>query len=235
MEKVAFITGTSRGIGKATAELLLDMNYTVFGYSRTNTIEHPKFTFKKSDLSDLEKVKKVNFPAFSNAEVLLINNAATIGVISPLHLKTEIDIINEYALNIISPTILCKKFIDTFSSNKKLIINISSGAANSSIASWGTYCASKSALDRLTNVIFEEKHDNLEIFSVHPGVVDTHMQLKIREADANLFPMLSKFTTYYNNNELEGVNIIAHKLHYIIRNYDKFDQNIVLIRDVDIN
>ena len=41
--------------------------------------------------------------------------------------------------------------------NKKMIINISSGAANNSIASWSTYCATKAALDRLTDVIAEEK------------------------------------------------------------------------------
>lgn len=234
MQKVAFITGTSKGIGKAIAQLLLNENYIVFGYSRTNTIKHPNFTFTEIDLSDLEKVQKLTFPKFDNAEVLLINNAAAIGKIIPLSLKKDSEIINDYNLNIISPTILCARFINAFD-GKKIIINISSGAANSNIASWSTYCATKSAIDRLTCVIAEEKYSNLTIFSVHPGIVDTQMQVEIRKADTNLFPLLSKFTSYYNNNELENTKIVAKKFLYIIQNQTKFHQNILSIRDVDIN
>ncbi len=235
MEKAAFITGTSRGIGKAIAELLLNEKYKVFGYSRTNTIKHPNFMFTQIDLSNLKEVQKITLPKLENSEVLLINNAARIGEITPLNLKADVDIINDYNLNIICPTILCSKFINGFFKNKKVIINISSGAANSPITSWGTYCATKSALDSLTNVISEEKHDNLAVFSVHPGIVDTQMQAEIRKADADFFPLLSKFTNYYINNELEKPKIVAQKLLYIIQNHTKFYQNILSIRDVEIN
>ncbi len=235
MQKAAFITGTSRGIGKAIAELLLRKKYRVFGYSRTNTIRHPNFTFTQIDLSSLKEVQKITFPKLENSEVLLINNAARIGQIAPLNLRVGADIINDYSLNIICPTILCSKFINGFFENEKMIINISSGAANGPIASWGTYCATKSALDSLTNVISEEKHDNLTVFSVHPGIVDTQMQAEIRKADADFFPLLSKFTNYYTNNELENTKIVAQKLLYIIQNHTKFRQNILSIRDVEIN
>ena len=87
----------------------------------------------------------------------------------------------------------------------------------------------------LTNVIAEEKHANLTIFSIHPGIVDTQMQAEIRNADVNSFPLLSKFTNYYNNNELENTKIVAQKLLYIIQNHTKFHQNILSIRDVDVN
>ena len=106
MHKVAFITGSSKGIGKAITELLLSENYIVFGYSRTNTIRHQNFTFTRIDLSNLKEVKQLSFPKFGNAEVLLINNAATIGEIMPLHLKDHTGIINDYNLNIISFLIL---------------------------------------------------------------------------------------------------------------------------------
>jgi benzil reductase ((S)-benzoin forming) len=235
LQKVAFITGSSKGIGKAISELLLSKNYIVFGYSRTNTIKHQNFKFVKINLSNLKETQEISFPKYNHAEVLLINNAATIGEIIPLHLKKEDDIMNEYNLNIVSPTLLCARLINSFKENRKIIINISSGASNSAIASWSTYCATKSALDRLTRVIAEEKHKNLTVFSVHPGIVDTQMQAEIRKADPNLFPLLSKFTTYYNNNKLEKAKNIAHKLLYIIQNHAKFAQNILSIRDINLN
>ena len=235
MQKVALITGTGGGIGKAIAELLLAEDYIVHGFSRTNKINHPNFTFTKIDLSDLSKVNALVFPTINTDEVLLINNAATIGTITPFDKKQTSDIIQEYNLNIVTPTILCNKFITTYPDDKKLLINIGSGAANSPIPSWSTYCATKSALDMLTQVIADEKHEKLNIFSVHPGVVDTNMQKTIRETKEHLFPLLSKFTAYHNNNELETTPIAAQKLYYIIQNFSEFTKNILSIRDVNLN
>ena len=232
MNKVALITGTGGGIGKAIAELLLKEDYLVYGYSRTNKINHPNFTFTPIDLSDLSQVNTLVFPTINTDNVLLINNAATIGTIVPFDKKQTSDIIQEYNLNLVAPTILCRKFITTYPNDEKLLINIGSGAANSPIPSWSTYCATKAALDMLTQVIATEKHEKLNIFSVHPGVVDTNMQKTIRETEEHLFPLLSKFTAYHSNNELETTSIAAKKLYYIIQNFSEFTKNILSIRDV---
>ena len=233
-QKVAIITGTGGGIGKETAELLLKKKFLVFGYSRTNRITHPNFTFTTIDLSDLGQVNDIALPIINSNNVLLINNAATIGSIVPFDKKETSDIINEYNLNIVSPTILSQKFIATYRDQKKLLINIGSGAANSPIPSWGIYCAAKSALDMLTKVIAEEDHKHLKIFSVHPGIVDTNMQKTIRGADEGLFPLLAKFTAYHSENELETTTIAAQKIYYIIRNSNEFIKNILSIRDINL-
>ncbi len=234
MQKVALITGTGSGIGKTLAELLLSENYLIFGYSRTNQIENTNFTFTKIDLSDMEAVQKLQFPNVNVAfDVLLVNNAATIGSILPIDKKTNEEILREYNLNIISPTLLSRKFINNYSDNKKLLINIGSGAANKAIASWSTYCATKSGLDMLTEVIQKEKHESLKVFSIHPGVVNTNMQEEIRRSDANFFPIKQQFIDYYNKNELFSVDFVALKIFQIIAKNEDLEEIILNLRDFE--
>ena len=187
----------------------------------------------QSDLSDLDSVKKIIFPLIKKeSRVILINNAATIGKILPLDQKSEKEIIYEYNLNLISPVLLCKKFINHYSLNNKLIINISSGAANKPIYSWSTYCSSKSALDAFTEVIKLENYTDLSVFSVYPGVVNTKMQQNIRQSDPEKFPLLKKFTNYFSNNELFSPDYVAEKIIKIMDNSIDFTSTIIKIKDL---
>lgn len=57
----------------------------------------------------------------------------------------------------------------------------SSGAAVGAYATWGAYGASKAALNHLALTLSVEEPDVTTV-SIRPGVVDTDMQVSIREA-----------------------------------------------------
>ena len=135
-----------------------------------------------------------------------------------------------------SPTILCNKVIEKYNLKTKhiVIINISSGAALRAIEGWGTYCQSKAAIDMLTNVIDSEKNKNIKVFSIYPGIVDTDMQFKIRNTTEAKFPLQKKFVEYFQNNELVEPLVVAKKIVHIMTNLNKYQSNMVSLRDLSI-
>ena len=236
MKKHVIITGSSKGIGRELTLLLLENNFQVYGYARTNSIQHKNFTFTQVDLSKVGLLDNLVFPKINREDkIYLINNAGEIGVINPIGNKLTNEIIDEININAIAPTILCNNIIKTYKNKVKelSILNISSGAALRPIPSWGTYCQSKAALDMLTNMIKEE-NDEITALSISPGVVDTDMQRKIRGVSSSNFPLKDKFIEYYTNGELADPVIIARKIFYIMTNLSQFKGNIVSLRDLSI-
>tara|TARA_B100000073_G_C23632189_1_gene533030 strand:- start:114 stop:818 length:705 start_codon:yes stop_codon:yes gene_type:complete len=229
-----FITGTGQGIGRALSELLLSLGFRVTGISRNNSINHKNFCFLKYDLSEISNINKIEFIHTNAKKVVLINNAATIGTISPFKEMKYSDIIYDYNLNLISPVILTRKFLQTYTDTDKelVVINISSGAASKSIHSWSTYCSSKSALEAFSEVLAVENYKNLKIFSFRPGIVDTKMQEKIRSSDASKFPIVNKFKAYFIENKLLDTNYVAKKILYLIQNSKEFESKTHLVSEI---
>ncbi|HEY5109974.1 MAG TPA: SDR family NAD(P)-dependent oxidoreductase, partial [Acidimicrobiales bacterium] len=74
------------------------------------------------------------------------------------------------------------------------LVNVSSGAASSPYRGWAAYCASKAAVEMLTEVVgLEEAASGLVAYAVAPGVVDTDMQALIRATPADAFPDVARF------------------------------------------
>ncbi len=233
-----FITGTSRGIGKALAETLLeDDNIKVTGISRTDSIKHPNYNHIITDLSNLSDTESIFFPDLHDAEeIILINNSGVMSEIFRLGKLKNTSIVNDYHVNIVSPSILMNNFIKKYQnySNKRSILNVSSGAGRHAVDAWTVYCASKSALDMISETIaleqsFQPQEKQIKIHSVAPGVIDTNMQDQIREVSAEDFSNVEKFINLKNNNDLSSPEETASLLLKII---DQKDQSEDVISDV---
>ena len=217
--KAFIITGTSSGLGKAICEILLeDDNIKILGISRTQKIEHPNYTHITLDLNDIADIEGLEFPSWNKAEqISLVHNAGWIGPIQKMGKQELGAIAASYIINLVAPAVLSNHFIAKYKSHKaqKVILSISSGAANTPIAGWNTYCSSKAGLDMLSKCIDKEHQDIINL-SIAPGKVDTPMQNDIRFADEKEFPRLKEFKSYQSNRELSDPKEIAHKYKKVL-------------------
>lgn len=230
-----FITGVSKGLGKALAEHYLNEGNLVTGIGRSHSFKHSNFSFIPCDLSNLEGVKKIEFSS-KDDHILLINNAGILGNIQRLSDQEIPDIENVLTVNLLSPMYLCTTLIkQTSATTKVIIVNISSGAANRSIPSWASYCASKAGLDRFSETFLmeeKEKGRQIKMFSVAPGVIDTEMQKKIRESSSDDFSSVDNFIQLKEKGELISPLEAVNKLVKLIQLPDN-DKVIWSLRDVN--
>lgn len=233
-----FITGVGKGIGKALAEeLLKDGESFVTGYGRTNTIEHKNYNFQKLDLLDLDALKNFSFPQLErDTEVHLINNAGVLEEVKYVGDQDPFKIKDTYTVNLLAPHILCNHFISAYKDLTafKSILNISSGAARYPIDGWSTYCASKAAIDMLTQVLSHEeslKKRGFSFFAVAPGIVDTGMQNQIRSADPGSFSRVKDFIAYKEEDQLLKPAMVAEKLTRILYKEKQSPEPVFALKD----
>lgn len=233
-----FITGSSKGLGKALTELLLqNENNFVFGYSRSSSITHKSYYHKHVDFTNLEAVQKIKFPELKDANnIVLINNAGIVGEIKHVGNLTNQKSVDCYTVNLIVPTILSNEFVKTYQKTtaEKLVMNISSGASQSAIDGWSVYCASKAGLDMFSKVLQEESNINktkIKVLSIAPGIIDTEMQQQIRSADASNFSNINRFVEYKKNGDLASAEETAKKILRFINKPDISKNVVCSVRD----
>lgn len=215
-----FITGVSKGLGKALAEHFLNQGDTVVGIGRSHTIRHKNFQFLRCNLEDIDSVNNLDLGKFEE-KVIFINNAGTIGSIKRISEQISSDITSVITVNTIAPMVLCQKVLSIFPTKQELtIINISSGAAKRAIPAWASYCASKAAIDLFSETIYLEEKElgrNIKVYSVSPGVIDTSMQEQIRSAGITNFSSVQSFIELKSSGQLNSPEMVVQKLVHLLK------------------
>jgi benzil reductase ((S)-benzoin forming) len=233
MATKVYVTGVSRGLGKAVAEKFLKEGYLVVGIGRSSNVDHINYSFVACDLSLQSDIDKIQFDATSE-EVILINNAGQIGHIERISDQKQPDFEEVMQVNTLAPMYLSWSCLQQVKGAIK-IVNISSGAASRAIPGWAAYCASKAALDRFSETIQleeKEKGRDVKIWSVAPGVIDTAMQEKIRSASVESFSSLDTFLDLKKNDELTNPQVTADKLFRLIVQ-EEIDRVVCSLREIE--
>ena len=185
MNKVAIVSGGSRGIGASIVETLASSGFDVvlnyrFSANKANDIAS-KFsnvvTFQ-ADVSDHAQVKSlVDFTISKFGRIDLLVNNAGIDFINTLSDTSDSDFDMVLRNNLYSAFYLSKE-VSPYMINAKsgLIINISSiwGIVGASCEM--SYSVSKAGLDAMTKSLAKELGpSNIRVNSIAPGIIDTDM------------------------------------------------------------
>jgi 3-oxoacyl-[acyl-carrier protein] reductase len=193
--KVAIITGSSRGIGKATALLFAEegakivVNYHKSEREANEIVDEIKKLGSNAiaigcDVSDEEQVKKmINdvIKRFGRIDIL-VNNAGIVYDIPFLN-KTVEQWEKTFGVNLLS-VFLCSKYVTPHMKKQKdgKIINISSSNGIDSFNPEAMdYDASKAGVIILTRDLAKELAPHIRVNSVAPGWVNTDMNKDLPE------------------------------------------------------
>ncbi len=127
---------------------------------------------------------------------LWVNNAGVLGPIGPLAEADPSALGAHVAINVLGVVHGTASFARHVRSRPGggTLVNLSSGAATTPYRGWAVYCASKAAVQMLTEVVgLEEQASDLAAYAVAPGVVDTDMQALIRATPESAFPDVARF------------------------------------------
>lgn len=131
----------------------------------------------------------------------VINNAGIVEPLAPIARADPEAWLYNIQVNLLGPFYMIRAALNELRERKGRVINVSSGAARLPIQAGSAYCASKAALTHLTSVLAAEE-PAVTCIAVRPGVVDTDMQVRLREQAPAAMP--PEQVSYYRGLKEEG-------------------------------
>lgn len=196
--KLILITGVTRGLGRAMVEEFIAGGHTVVGCGRSageikklRQIHGKPHDFYPVDVSDDEAVKSWASVVLTShgAPDLIVNNAGLINRNASLW-EVEAREFNEVVdVNLKGPANVIRHFVPAMVRRKSgVIVNFSSGWGRSADAEVAPYCATKWAIEGLTQSFSQELPTGMAAVSLNPGIINTEMLRSTFGGSASGYP-----------------------------------------------
>ncbi|MBE9066196.1 SDR family oxidoreductase [Leptolyngbya cf. ectocarpi LEGE 11479] len=190
-KRVALVTGSTSGIGRAIAQRLAQDNFTIAFHSKSSVASgealakaHPGASYTQADLADQDQSRHLITTVLSHHGRLdvLVNNAGISATIPHTSLKEASPEIwrSLYEVNVIAPWTLITEAegaLRQSSSDERpsCILNISSHAGIRPKGASIPYSVSKAALNHMTKLLALNLAPQIRVNAIAPGLVETPM------------------------------------------------------------
>jgi len=183
--RVVVITGATRGIGRALTGRLVELGHTVIGCGRSKEAINELAAeyggphhFAAVDVAKWDEVQAWAAAVLSDAPPpdLVINNAGVINRNAPLWEISAEEFSNVLNTNVGGTANVIRAFLPAMiASGRGVVVNMSSGWGRVTSPEVAPYCASKWAVEGLTQALSQELPSGVAAVALSPGVVDTDM------------------------------------------------------------
>ena len=224
---LSIVTGSSRGLGRAVVEQLLARGHRVLALARADTAlpvpPGAQLEAWRVDLAEpIAVAERLGAwlqaqDARACASVSLINNAGVVSTPAPLAKGDLRELANAVRVGLEAPLLLSAAYLratESWACPRKLLL-VSSGLGRRAMAGSASYCAAKAGMDHLARALAleeAERPNGARVVSLAPGVIDTDMQLQLRNADAASFPERARFQGLKDGGLLDSPAQAAAKL-----------------------
>lgn len=207
---LTILTGASRGMGLAMARQLLAAGHDLLCIQRKVNDELAAQAQKAGRRCEQWTQDLARADAVAGrletwlqgqadvASVTLINNAGLIPRIASLQDIPADQLKDALRVDLEAPLLLTSAFLRATHgwTVPRKVLNISSGLGRRPMASQAAYCAAKAGMDLFSRCVAMEQEalpNGARIVSLAPGVIDTDMQVQMRDADPTRFPDRGNF------------------------------------------